>query len=324
MTPKRNQMSRAPVDTLVMLVVAVGVFGRPGMAGAHGDQIETGGAGGPVRLSAQQREAIGLETAKADLRDIDTVLFLNAVVAPDPDRHVFVSTRIEGRVERILVNLGDRVARDQKLAIIQSRQVGEPPPTVTVTAPIAGVIDDRLVAPGEAVEPNKALLHIADLSEVIVQAEAYEEDVGKVRLGQAARIRALAYPGEAFGGKVTFLGQQLDPEKRTLPVWITVKNPDSHPLKPGMFAKVALVLQQNAGVLTVPLQAVLEGGGEKFVFVESGETFNRVDVRTGAADDRFVEITDGLVPGDAVVTQGMREVYTASLTGGGARAGDED
>jgi len=314
-------MRHGTKGTLLALVLTLFVEVR--LAGAHGEQITTGGGGGPVTLTEAQRGAIGLETDAADLRDIDTVLLLNAAVTYDPNRHVFVSTRIEGRVEQILANLGDRVARDQKLVVIQSRQVGNPPPTVTVTAPIAGVVDDRLVAVGEAVEPSKTLLHIADLSQVIVQAEAYEEDVGKVALGQEARVHVFAYPAESFTGRVTFLGQQLDPEKRTLAVWITVANPDAR-LKPGMFAKAALVLKRNTGVLTVPLQAVLESGGEHFVFVESGDTFNRVDVRLGAADDRFVEITEGLVPGDRVVTQGSREVYTTWLTGGRTPASDAD
>ena len=314
-------MRHGTKGTLLALILTLFVEVR--LAGAHGEQIATGGGGGPVKLTEAQRAAIGLETDAADLRDIDTVLLLNASVTYDPNRHVFVSTRIEGRVEQILANLGDRVTRDQKLAVIQSRQVGDPPPSVTLTAPIAGVVDDRLVALGEAVEPNKPLLHIADLSQVIVQAETYEEDIGKVALGQEARVHAFAYPSESFTGRVTFLGQQLDPEKRTLQVLITLANPDGR-LKPGMFAKVALVLKRNTGVLTVPLQAVLESGGEHFVFVASGDTLNRTDVRLGAADDRFVEITDGLVPGDRVVTQGSREVYTTWLTGGRAPAGDAD
>ncbi len=314
-------MRHGTKGALLALMLTLFVEVRP--AGAHGEQITTGGGGGPVTLTEAQRAAIGLETDAADLRDIDTVLLLNAAVTYDPNRHVFVSTRIEGRVEQILANLGDRVARDQKLVVIQSRQIGDPPPTVTVMAPIAGVVDDRLVAVGEAVEPNKTLLHIADLSQVIVLAETYEEDIGKVALGQEARVHVFAYPAASFTGSVTFLGQQLDPEKRTLPVWITVANPDGR-LKPGMFAKAALVLKRNTGVLTVPLQAVLESGGEHFVFVQSGDTFNRADVRLGAADDRFVEITEGLVPGDQVVTQGSREVYTTWLTGGRTPASDAD
>lgn len=307
-----------------VLALIIALFGSARHAGAHGEQIATGGGGGgPVQLSAEQREAIGLQTAAADFHDIDTVLPLNAFVAHDPNRHVFVSTRIDGKVETIFVNVGDRVTRDQKLAVIQSRQIGNPPPTITITAPMAGVVDERLVAPGEAIEPNKPLFHIADLSQVIVLGEAYEEDVAKIALGQEARVHALAYPGASFTGTVSFLGQQLDPEKRTLPVWITVANPDSR-LKPGMSATAILVLKRSSGSLSIPTAAVIDAGGERFVFVDSGGTLTRADVRTGATDDRFVEILDGLVPGDLVVTQGTREVYTTWLTGGSAPAGDPD
>ena len=96
---------------------------------------------------------------------------------------------------------------------------------------------------------------------------------------------------------------ELDPDTRTLPVWLAVDNPDGK-LRAGMFVKAAVLLAKNSDVLTVPKAAVLEEGGEKFVFVRTGDTFNRVDVQTGAEDDRFVEIKDGLVPGDAVVIQG--------------------
>ncbi len=309
---------------LYALALIAALLGSARRAGAHGEQIATGGGGGgPVKLSAEQREAIGLETEAADFHDIDTVLPLNAFVAHDPNRHVFVSTRIDGKVETIFVNVGDHVTRDQKLAVIQSRQIGNPPPTIAITAPMAGVVDERLVAPGEAIEPNKPIFHIADLSQVIVLAEAYEEDVAKVALGQEARVRAFAYPGESFTGTVSFLGQQLDPEKRTLPVWITVANPNSR-LKPGMSATAIVVLKRSSGSLSIPTAAVIDAGGERFVFVDSGGALTRADVRTGATDDRFVEILDGLVPGDLVVTQGTRQVYTTWLTGGSAPAGEPD
>jgi RND family efflux transporter MFP subunit len=249
---------------------------------AHGKEIETGGGGGgPVKLTKEQQAAIGLKTTKTEPRTIDSVLVLNGKVQLNPDLHAHVTSRIEGRIEKLY----------------------------------ASDINERSITLGEAVEPNKELFHIIDLSEVIVVAEVYEEDVGKVKLGQDARVRVLSYPNESFDGKITFVGSELDPEKRTLPVWITVKNPDGK-LKPEMFAKPAIVLAKNENVLAVPKEALMEEGGEKFVFVRTGDTFDRADVQTGAEDDRFVEIKDGLVPDDEIVVQGQREVYTAWLTGG--------
>ena len=282
----------------------------------HGGQIETGGGGGgPVHLTKTQQSAIGLKIANADIRDMSRVLSIKGVVKLDPSRQAFVTTRIEGRVNKLNVKLGDFVRAGQSLMDIQSRQFGDPPPIVPVPAPMSGVIDERNVVLGEAVNPEKNLLHIVNLSTVIVQAQVYEEDIGKVTLNQTARIHLLAYPEDTFTGKVTYLGQSVDPQKRTLPVWIAVNN-TAGKIKPEMFANVAVVLSKSEGVLTVPKAAVLEEGGEKFVFVQEGEEFNRADIAAGLEDDLYVEVKDGLVPGDAVVTDGKREVYTSWLTGG--------
>ncbi len=288
---------------------------------AHGGKIETaGGAGGPVTLTKVQQESIGLHTAKADFSSIDTILLLNGSVEIDPDRHAHVTTRISGRVAQLPAHVGDRVEKGQTLAVIQSRQLGEPPPEVKVDAPVSGVVSERPVSVGDAVEPNKELFHIVDLSKVIVIAQVYEEDIAKVKLEQTARITPLGYPGQEFTGKVIFIGLELDAERRTLPVWFMVDNPDGK-LRADMFVKAAVLLARNSDVLTVPKSAVLSEGGEKFVFVRTGETFNRVDVQTGAEDDRNMEIKDGLVPGDEVVVQGQRELFTAWLTGGKKPAG---
>ncbi len=313
---KTQKTILAPLVVIVAVTLCLAV---PQRLFAHGGQIETGGGGGgPVKLTKEQQASIDLKTAKAELRDIDAVLMLNGTVKLDSNLHAHVSTRIEGRVEKLYANVGDRVEKGQKLADIQSRQIGNPPPVVTLEATVGGVINDRSVTLGESVEPNKELFHIVDLSQVIVEAEVYEENVGKVKLDQVARVRVLGYPDDAFEGKITFIGVELDPEKRTLPVRVMVKNPDGK-LKPEMFAKVAVVLARNEGVLAVPKEAILEAGGEKFVFVQTGDLFNRSDVQTGAEDDRFIEIKDGLVPDDVVVTDGKREVYTKSLMGGGVK-----
>ena len=309
-----------------MAVIAAGMLClvAPQRLFAHGGQIETGGGGGgPVTLTKVQQESIGLQTDKAGFRSIDTVLPLNGSVKIDPDRHVHVTTRISGRVEKLFASVGDHIEKGQKLATIQSRQVGDPPPEVEVTASVSGVVNERGVSLGDAVDPNTELFHIVDLSKVIVVAQVYEGDVAKVKLEQTARIAALSYSGQDFIGKVTFVGLELDPETRTLPVWLAVDNPEGK-LRADMFVKAFVLLAENTNVLTVPKSALLSEGGEKFVFVRNGDTFNRVDVQTGVEDDRHVEIKDGLVPDDEVVIQGQREIYTSWLTGGKKPSADKD
>lgn len=304
-------------------LIILALFTAPGAlpsAFAHGEQIEVGGgARGPVQLSAAQQKAIALQVASAGLRPISTELNLNGEVQLLPDRQAEVSLRISGQVKGLYANLGDRVRAGQRLALVQSRLVGDPPPSVTINAPRSGVIDARNVVVGQAVEPNTVLFHISDRSQLAAVARVYEEDIGKIKVGQETRVRVLSYPQQVFSGKVTLIDPNLDPLNRTVKVWIQLANPQDL-LKPGMFARASVVLQRNAAALTIPNNAIIEANGEKFVFVHEGDKFNRVEVSIGATDDEYSEITDGLVPGDEVVTQGNRQVYTMWLTGGQMKA----
>ena len=291
------------------------VFGIA-QASAHGGAIEVGGtAKGPVQLTEAQQKVIGLKLEAATLRPLSELLFLNGEVHPLPGRQADVSTRISGQVKQLYVNLGDRVQAGQRLARVQSRLVGDPPPSVDASAPMAGVIDAVGVAVGSSVEPTTVMFHIQDTSEVNVVARVYEEDLGKIQLGQAANVRLLSYPNKNFAGKVTLVGPALDPLSRTVEVWVKLANPDGL-LKPNLFARVGVVLRQAAGTLAVPTAAIIEANGEKFVFVKQKGAFARVEITTGTSDNTYTEVTDGLVPGDAVVTQGGRQVYTVWLTGG--------
>ncbi len=286
---------------------------------AHGDEIEVGdSAKGPVSLTAAQSKAIGLTLGTADLRPLADLLVLNGEIQLLVDRQAQVSTRISGQVSALYVQLGDRVQAGQRLARIQARLVGDPPPSVDVSSPKGGIVDAVNISVGQSIEPASALFEISDRSQVNMVARVYEEDLGKVSLGQDVRIRTLSYPDKVFKGKVTLIGPALDPASRTAVVWVRLANPDGI-LKPNLFAKAAVVLKQNAAALAIANSAIIEANGEKFVFVKQGEQYDRVDITTGLADDEFSEVTDGLVPGDEVVTQGNRELYTLWLTGGGKK-----
>ena len=291
---------------------------------AHGGDIEVGSdAKGPVHLSDAQQKAIGLKLETATRRPLSDLLYLNGEVRAVPGRQAEVSTRISGQVKRIDVNLGDRVKAGQRLANVQSRLVGDPPPSVDVSAPMGGIIDVVGVAVGQSVEPTTVMFHIQDSSEVNIVARVYEEDLGKVQLGQAATVRLLGYPGKTFSGKITLIGPALDPLSRTVEVWVRLPNPDGL-LRPNLFARVGVILRQNAAALTVPTAAIIEANGEKFVFVKRKGDYARVEIETGASDDRYTEVTEGLAAGDEVVTQGNRQVYTVWLTGGTPLKGEDD
>lgn len=265
-----------------------------------------------VELSEIAQKSIGLKVVEAETRRVESVLLISGIVKPEPNRVAEISTRAEGRIEEIYVNLGDRVKKGQKLAVMLPRQIGNPPPLVLITAPLSGIIVERNILLGSTVEPNKTLFRIADLSKVIVECDVFESDVSKVKLGQDARIRFEACPSEVFTGTVTYVANQLDPEKRTLHLWVSVDNKKGL-LKPELFSRVALVIKPSKEVLAVPVGAIIDDGAEKFVFVKHGNRFIRQDIATGVSDDRYIEIIDGLRPDDNVVTDGNRQIYTKWL-----------
>jgi multidrug efflux pump subunit AcrA (membrane-fusion protein) len=288
---------------------------------AHGGEVEvSGGARGPVQLSAAQQAAIALKTAKAETHPLAALLNINGEAALLPDRQADITARISGQVLELYVNLGDSVRAGQRLALVQGRLIGNV--SVTISAPINGIVDARDAVVGQAVEPGTRLFHVSDRSQMIIVGKVYEESLGQVKLGQEANIHLLAYPDLALNGKVTLIEPNLDPLSRTVKIWIQTDNTQNL-LKPDMFAHIGIILRKNDSALAIPNSAIIEANGEKFVFVREGDKFNRVEVAIGAADDEYSEITDGLVPGDEVATQGNRQIYTMWLTGGQMKSEDD-
>lgn len=312
---------RSYMVTAVLLALVVAVT-LPATVFAHGEEIKLDGAArGSVSLTAAQTKALGLELEPAKLRPIADLLEVNGEVQALSDEQADVSLRISGRVDAVYVNLGDHVRQGGKLALIQSRTVGNPPPTVVVRAPMDGVIDARNIIAGQAVEPNTVLFHLSNRTRMRVVGRVYEEDLEKVHAGQKAYVKLLAYPDKMLIGTVSLVGPTLDPDTRTVPIWIVLDNRQGL-LRPNLFARADIVLHYSQAALTVPNAAILEANGEKFVFVREAGKYRRVVVTAGASDDEYTAIDSQLVPGDEVVTQGARELYTLWLTGGQLKAED--
>lgn len=305
------------IRMMIMTVFFLGLLSPIQVSFAHGGNIEVseGGTKRQVHLTPEQARMLDIKVVQATHRPMAQLLGLNGQIQLLPDAQADVSIRISGSVTAIDVNLGDSVKTGQRLATVQSRLVGNPPPSVAVNAPIAGIIDARNINLGQAVEPNTVLFHISNRDKLLVIAQVYEEDLGKVKVGQEVNVHVLSYPKQTFPGQVTLIEPNLDPLTRTVNVRITLDNKEGL-LKPGMFVRANVILSHNKAALVVPNAALLQADNEQFVFVQNGGTYKRVDVKVGAVEDDYSEIIDGLVPGDLVVTQGNRELYTLWLSGG--------
>ena len=195
-------------------------------------------------------------------------------------------------------------------------QTGQPSPIFYVTAPASGQIIKQHVTLGATVEKSDILFSVLNTDIVWVEGEAYEDTLAliqeKFQVGREVRIRVTAYPGTIFTGKISHISDAMDPNKRTVHFWAEVDNA-AHRLKPGMFAEQTIVLEKMAEVLSVPVNAVLEDGGSRFVFVEQESAYTKREIVVGSADDRYIEIRDGLSPGERVVIHGQHQLLRATV-----------
>ena len=190
-------------------------------------------------------------------------------------------------------------------------QTGQPSPMFSVKAPASGQITEQHVTVGTTVEKSDVLFSILDTDIVWVQGEVHEDTLAliqdKWQIGSEVRIHVAAYPETIYTGKISGISDVVEPEEQTVHFWAEIENPD-HQLKPGMFADQTIVLEKGVDVLSVPLDAVIEDGGSRFVFVAYGATYTKHEIVVGAKDDRYIEVREGVMPGELVVVQGTHQL----------------
>ena len=173
-----------------------------------------------------------------------------------------------------------------------------------ISSPMDGIVSHRHVDSGAYVTTtDPPVVTIEAMQTVKIEVPISERDIVAVRPGHRALIEVDAYADEPFPGTVRRLGPTVDPSSRSGEVEIGLANPD-YRLKPGMFAKVTLVLAEREDVVIVPRDALRPDGSETTVFVVRDGTAYQQPVSTGLMNDTLVEIRDGVAEGDEVVLSG--------------------
>jgi len=177
-----------------------------------------------------------------------------------------------------------------------------------LVSPIKGVVADRMIDVGNLAAPDAPLLRIVDLSTVRTTVHVIERDYRLMRGGLEAEVRVDAYPNVVFQGKVSRVAPVLDEVTRTADVRIDIPNPDRL-LKPGMYTRVSLRSGTEREGLVIPVAALLDGQRPSVMIVEGTPALaQRRMIEIGATEGDLVEVTQGLVAGDQVVTLGNRLV----------------
>jgi HlyD family secretion protein len=189
----------------------------------------------------------------------------------------------------------------------------------TLVAPVAGVIMERLINPGEATQPSQHLLTIGRIDQVLVEAKIAEERVADIYSQQSATVTFNAFPNDTLEGEILKIKPVTDTETKTFFVYVKLANPDGK-LKPGLTGFVRV--KKPHETLTVPSIALINPTGiqESTVFVVNNGALARIrKVHVGVVGDGMTEIISGLAEGDQVVVVGQ----LALRDGDQVRIGDE-
>ncbi len=183
-------------------------------------------------------------------------------------------------------------------------------PEVEVLAPIGGTIIQRQVGVGQNIVSassgaSNPVYTIGDLSKVWLIANVREADTGLVHVGDPVSVRVLAFPDRSFTAHLTYVAPSIDPNTRRLPVRAEIDNTDGA-LKPQMFGSFSIITGASSQSPAVPARGVVFEGEKAHVWVAdpAAKTVEMRQVHTGRAENGLIEITEGLKPGEKVVTTG--------------------
>ena len=181
------------------------------------------------------------------------------------------------------------------------KETGKPIIDLTINSPVSGYITEYNALPNMYVEPTTRLYTVADLSSIWVYAQVFQDDVGRLKPGDAASITVDSYPGRTFSGRIDDILPQVDLATRTVRVRLVIANRGLK-LKPGMFVNVDLKAPLGR-MLTVPASAVFQTGTRSVVFLDQGDgnLYPKEVVLGPRAGDEYV-VLKGLTVHQKIVT----------------------
>ena len=210
-------------------------------------------------------------------------------------------TQSQARLDELRINLGNTL----------------------IVSPVDGFVAKRMTDPGAFASPNSPIVDVVDIARVRLVANVVEKDLRRVQSGESAKVEVDALPGETFSGRIARVAPVLDPSTRTAEIEIEIPNP-GYKLKPGMYARVILTIEQRENALVLPRNSVVDVAGKRGVFLaqkDNKAAFRQVEL--GIEETDRIEILSGVTEQDRVVTTGAAGLRDGDriLLPGGAQGG---
>ncbi|GAG00854.1 unnamed protein product, partial [marine sediment metagenome] len=174
-------------------------------------------------------------------------------------------------------------------------------------APFSGIVAAKNAEVGDVINPlmggfspSSGVLTLMDFSSVKIDIDVSHQDIVRIKKGQVASLKVLAFPNEVFQGRVSLVNLTADPLSRKFKVEVKINNPDLI-LRPNTFGEVTFEVDTQADALVIPQKAILE---QKYIFLVKNDTVEKRDVVIGLQNADMVEVISGLEEGDMVVVEG--------------------
>lgn len=181
----------------------------------------------------------------------------------------------------------------------------------TVTAPISGVIGDRLVNLGDRIQTSTNLFTIANLNEKIVRLYVPQSEFAKCYKNQTAKVTTDVMAGTKFNGYVKRISPIIDPQSGTFKVTIAVKDPQNK-LRPGMFVNAELIVDTHENAKLIPKSALIYENERTYFFIVSQDSSQKLELKKGFEDAEKVEILNDLEAGTQIVVLGQNGLKDGS------------
>ncbi|RXH35618.1 MULTISPECIES: divalent metal ion exporter adaptor subunit IhpB [Bradyrhizobium] len=252
-----------------------------------------------IRISDVKLAAAGVTLAEAASATLTDTLAFNGILRANQEAVVQVTPRFPGLAKSIVRRIGDKVAKDDLLAAIESNQ------SLTVyelKAPLAGTVIERQISLGEYASEQKPAFVVADLSTIWVDLSIYRQDLRHIHLNDEVLIDPDDGRGE-IKGTISYMAPIGSSETQTALARVVLQNPDGR-LRPGLFVTARLVLAHRNVAVAVRAGAIQRLESKTVVFVrEDGDKIEARPVELGESDSKYVEIRAGLSAGEHYVAE---------------------
>ncbi len=290
------------VTAIVALTFACTPRGE-GTEGEQGAQSERAARPGTASNEEEAEQLFAVNTTIAREQSIVDYFDLSGDIRAQSN--VTVVSEVAGDVTRIFVELGERVARNERIAEMDPSKPGQRFELNVVRSPIAGTVVQIPAEVGMSASPGMPLINISQTDELEIVTRIPERNVSRISIGQKARVQLDAYPDTNFIAEVFEINPVLDPITRTLEIRLVILDEFGVSIRPGMYAKIQLIVEEKEGVV-LPFQAVVRRFGEQFVYiVNQDDTVTQQQIQAGIQIDDKIEVVSGVEKDAAVVYQGQ-------------------